>query len=458
MKVKKNVLFSLKPTIFFVAMVLISVSCKKENNTTRQISYWTSNNGGEITFAKWAVNRWNSLNATSPVHFQPIPEGQSSEEILLAAVVAGTTPDIYSNIWQGLVEFYSSSGILVALDTLKGFKEFINERCDSSTIAEITSTDGHIYQIPWKINPIMTIFNKKTLKQMGFDSFPSTYNDYLKVAALYKKDNNNDGHADQWFGNTSMKLAWYQRLFNFYPLYLAASGGKPLIKDNKANFNNKYAIDVMTFLQTLYRENYFSRQVESAGQDLFIAERYASKWTGPWEIEYLEKFKREGFEYDFCPMPVPQDHTGPIYTYCDPKNVVIFKTCKNPQLAFDFIQNMMDPGGDLEFLKLTNQLPRRKNIDSIGMFKSYFDVNPKMKTFASQAKHVRGSDISESMIEIFDIISQEYEACVIYQKKTPHQAITDAEYAVNLILKTEGINKEKRKVNLLNSNSQDETK
>ena len=51
-----------------------------------------------------------SENTANKVFFQHIPEGQSSEEILLAAVVAGTTPDIYSNIWQGLVDFYSQSG------------------------------------------------------------------------------------------------------------------------------------------------------------------------------------------------------------------------------------------------------------------------------------------------------------------------------------------------------------
>jgi multiple sugar transport system substrate-binding protein len=241
-----------------------------------------------------------------------------------------------------------------------------------------------------------------------------------------------------------MKLAWYQRLFNFYPLYLAASGGQPLIKDNKAAFNNKYAIEVMSFLQQLYKENYFSRQVESAGQDLFIAERYASKWTGPWEIEYLEKFKKKGFEYDFCPMPVPDGHVGPKYTYCDPKSVVIFKTCKQPQKAFDFIKKMMDTEGDFQFLQMTNQLPRRKGIDTIPIFKTYFLSNPKMKVFAAQAKYIRGSDVSESMIEVFDIISQEYEACVIYQKKSPQQAIEDAERAINVLLKTEAMSKKKR--------------
>lgn len=436
-------------------MISTSWSCvPKDNHQKDDLVYWTSNNGGEIKYAAWAVERWNRDEKNTQVHSQPIPEGQSSEEILLAAVVAGTTPDIYSNIWQGLVEFYSSSGILVALDTLKGFDAFIHERCDSATIAEITSIDGHIYQVPWKINPIMTIYNKAILKSQGLEKFPATYSSYLAAASKYKKDYNGDGHADQWFGNTSMKLAWYQRLFNFYPLYLAASSGRPLIKNNKAAFNNEYAVEVMDFLQKLYRSNYYSRQVESAGQDLFIAERYASKWTGPWEIEYLEKFKNNNFEYDFCAMPVPDNHDGPVYTYCDPKSMVIFKTCRQPQKAFDFIKKMMDEQGDFEFLKTTNQLPRRKSMETLPQFKDYFESHPQMKLFADQAKYVRGSDVSESMIEVFDILSQEYEACVIYQKKSPTQAIDDAEKAVNVLLDAVTVNRSKKMNNAQNAPKQ----
>lgn len=421
--------------LYLLGATLLFASCQKENSDNRHaIEYWSSNNGGEIKFAQWSVDRWNADHPDSPVKYQPVPEGQSSEEIILAAVVAKTTPDIYSNIWQGLVEFYSQSGILVPLDTLDGFMEFIQSRCDSLTIREITSSDGHIYQVPWKINPIMTIYNRRIMKEMGLDSIPVTYSAYLQAAENFKKDTDGDGYVDQWFGNTSVKLAWYQRLFNFYPLYLAASGGKPLVKDGRANFNNEYAVEAFRFLQTLYRNNYFSRQVESAGQDLFVAEKYATKWTGPWEIEYLEKYKREGFTYDFGPIPVPDGHQGPVYTYCDPKSMVIFNTCKNPQLAFEFIKTMLSEDGDLQFLQTTNQLPRRKDLELKPAFQAFFAQNPKLQVFARQAKHVKGADNCEVLIEVFDILSQEYEACVLYQTKTPEKAVADAERAVNVLL------------------------
>ncbi|MBK8492073.1 MAG: extracellular solute-binding protein [Saprospirales bacterium] len=425
-----------RTTFLFLFFSWAFTSCSKDRvNRDNELLYWSSNNGGEIQFSNWAVDRWNSAHPDNLLKYQPVPEGQSSEEIILAAVVAKTTPDIYSNIWQGTVEFYSTAGILVALDTLEGFIDFIQQRCDPATILEITSGDGHIYQVPWKINPIMTIYNKRLLAEMGLDTLPQTYAAYMDAAKRFKKDTDGDGYVDQWFGNTSVKLAWYQRLFNFYPLYLAASGGMPLIKDNRANFNNEYAIGAFRFLQELYRENYFSKQDQSAGQDLFVAEKYATKFTGPWEIQYLDRFKREGFEYGFYPMPVPDDHEGPIYTYCDPKSIVIFNTCSNPQLAFEFVKTMVSEEGDLEFLRTTNQLPRRKGLDSIPDFQAFFSQNPQLQVFAQQAKHVKGVDNCEVLTEVFDIISQEYEACVLYQIKTPEEAIADAERAVNVLLR-----------------------
>jgi multiple sugar transport system substrate-binding protein len=398
------------------------------------MEYWSSNNGGEIAFSQWAVDRWNRRHPDQPVKYQPVPEGQSSEEIILAAVVAGTAPDIYANMWQGLVEFYSQSGVLVPLDTLDGFLDFLRQRCDEETIREVTASDGHIYQVPWKMNPFMTIYNVRLLQSLGLDSFPATYPEFLAAAERFGRDTDRDGYVDQWFGNTSVKLAWYQRLFNFYPLYLAASGGMPLVRDGRAQFNNPHGVGVFRFLQELYRRNYFSKQSESAGQDLFIAGRYASKWTGPWEIEYLEKFRRPGFEYDFAPMPVPAGHTGPVYTYCDPKNIVIFHTCRRPQAAWDFIRTLIDEEGDRQFLALARQLPRRQGLDSLPAFRSFFEENPRMRAFAKQARHVRGGDNCESMVEVLDILSQEYEACVLYGIKSPEAALADAERAVNIRL------------------------
>jgi multiple sugar transport system substrate-binding protein len=221
----------LEKYFLFGFLLLFSLSCsEKRNRDTHSVIYWSSNNTEEIEFAEFVVEAWNKQNPEQKIFFQPVPEGQSSEEIILAAVVGETTPDIYSNMWQGDVESYADAGALFALDTLDGFMELIKERCDTSVIKEIESPDGHIYQVPWKINPIMLLYNEKLIESVELEKPPSTYREFNEAGRKLSKDKNGDGYVDQWFGYSEVIVTWWQRLFDFYPLYIAASNGAPLVE------------------------------------------------------------------------------------------------------------------------------------------------------------------------------------------------------------------------------------
>jgi multiple sugar transport system substrate-binding protein len=271
-------------------------------------------------------------------------------------------------------------------------------------------------------------------KSFGWDTPPRTYSDFFKAAAEIKESGFVKGYQTKWIGYSEVIVTWWQRLFDFYPLYLAASGGGSLIKDNKVVFNNKYAVSTFQFLKTLYDNNYFPRERLSSRQDPFLSSDIAIRFTGPWEIVHAEKFKPKGFEYSFAPLPVPDDQKNTAYTYGDTKNIVMFTTCKNRLASWEFIKEMISEKGDYLLLKTTNQLPRRKDLTTNPLFLNYLNNNPKMKPFAEQSKYVKGPDSCPVLKEVFDAISQEYEACVIYGKKSPRQAVNDAAKAAEIIL------------------------
>jgi multiple sugar transport system substrate-binding protein len=131
---------------------------------------------------------------------------------------------------------------------------------------------------------------------------------------------------------------------------------------------------------------------------------------------------------------VPDDHQGPVYTYADPKNIVMFNTCSNPQKAWEFIQTIVNRNGDLQLLEITGQLPRRKDLQTDPYYQNFFTKSPMLMTFAKQLPFVKGVDNCEVIVEVLDIISQEYEACVVYGKKTPEKAVEAAAAAVNVLL------------------------
>ena len=425
-------MFHLRYVVFLLIFFILN-SCNSHNKKNDQLLFWCSNNPREINFCTQQTNEWNSQHSIDAIHIQPVPEGQSSEEVILAAVVGKTTPDIYANMWQGNVEMYARSGSLIALDTLKGFMQFMQERCDSSVIKEITSADGHIYQVPWKVNPFMTIYNKNLFFDNQINNQPKTYSAYLQDAQTFKMSTGKKG-TQKWFGYTAVKEIWYERLFSFYPFYLAASNGAPLIKNNKAAFNNKYAIEVFRFLQTLYANEYFTRENLQSQNDPFVSERIATTFTGPWETDFLLNMPDRNFGFDYFPIPVPDGHKGPVYTYADPKNIVVFSTCRHPQKAWDFIKTLIDKQGDLKLLTLTGELPERKNIVTDSFYADFLKNNPLLIPFAQQVAFAKGIDNCDVIVEVLDIISQEYAACVIYGKKTPEKAVTDAANAVNVLL------------------------
>lgn len=416
----------LDKVIVFSFFILFLLSCRNHDEEASSLVFWSSNNAEEVEFTRSYIDQWNKSGLGKPVLSQPVPEGQSSEEVILAAVVGKTTPDIYANMWQGDVEDFAQSGVLIALDTLDGFLDFMYERCDSSVIREITSQNGHIYQVPWKVNPIMLMYNPKLFAETGITEVPRDYESYLEAGAkLLEKD--------LMLGISETHAIWWQRFFNFLPLYYAASGGAPLVKNGKAIFNNEHGIGVFTFLQKLYSRGYFPREQLKGQSDPFLSSRVASTFTGSWTVEYNERFKPPGFEFEFHAVPVPDTSVSPIYSYGDPKNIVIFNTCTDPQMAWQFLKTMLTAEADKDFLELSGQFPRRKDLNTNPLFMNYLQTHPRVVPFAKQAMHVRGIDNHQYMKEVLDLISQEYEACVVFGRKDPREAINDAAKAVDLL-------------------------
>ncbi|NQT27288.1 extracellular solute-binding protein [candidate division KSB1 bacterium] len=416
-------------------MVILFGACQSErkDSGSGKMVYWSSNNQDEINLAREVVAEWNALHPEIQVKHQPVPEGESSEEVILAAVVGKTTPDIYSNMWPGDVASYVRAGQLVNFDQFSNFDSVTSERFSPGDIEQSRSKNGHVYQILWKTNPVMLIFNTKMFGNAGVHE-PRTYTEYLEAGKRISRDTDGDGYVDRWVGITDIRARWRDRLFDFYPLYIAASGGKTLIENGEVTFDNKFAVGVFQFYRDIYKNDYFPKEIATGRRDFFLNELAGSRVVGPWEVMHTEKFKPEGFQYDFIHVPVPCGTREPIYTYGDLKGIVVFKNSKYPRHAWEFIQFMINRKNDLRLLELATQLPLRQNILEDTLYQNYFDNNPKMVKFAHQAKYIRNVDESPTLKEVFDAISQEFEACVVYGAKTPEQAVHDAAVRSKLVL------------------------
>ena len=139
-------------------------------------------------------------------------------------------------------------------------------------------------------------------------------------------------------------------------------------------------------------------------------------------------------KFTVAPLPVPDDHKGPVYTYGDFKNISIFSNTEHPREAWEFVKFLVTAGHDLALLQIANQIPIRGDLLTNPLFAEYFRQNPLMVSFAKQAPYTRGMDAVPDLKEIFDELSQEYEACAVYGKKTPAEAVHDAAVRANVIM------------------------
>ena len=412
-------------------IILFSISgCSQERPSIGQASdaveltYWPAPNAQEVQLADSLVRVWNRLHPGVRVRMQPIPVSQSTEEVLLAAIAGNTTPDVCSNIWPGALHDYTRAGGLIPFDRLADFDSIITSRVPRDLLETFRSTDGHYYQLPWKTNPVMMFYNERLFREVGVATPPRTYSEYYEAGGKVTRDIDGDGRIDVWMGERDIRPIWWQRLFDFFPFYIAASGGKTLFKNGEPSFNDADAVDVLGFFRECYGRGLFPRTFFQGG-DPFLLEKKATNFSGPWEVAHIQKFAPH-IKYGIAPLPVPDGHTGQVYTSGDFKNISIFANTKHPREAWEFVKFLVTAQHDLLLMEICDQVPVRSDLLNNPLFADYFRRKPVMVKFAEQAVYSRAVDSAPDLKEIFDAIAQEYEMCAIYGQKSPEQAVRDA--------------------------------
>ncbi|MGC8596117.1 MAG: extracellular solute-binding protein [Candidatus Kryptoniota bacterium] len=423
--------------ISLVVLVITVWSCGSKtehtlNNQRVVITYWAAPNQQEMMLASQLVSEWNKNNPDIYVRLQALPANQSTEEVLMAAIAAKTTPDVCSNIWPGTVPEYVRANALVRLSQFSDFDSLVNSRIGWDRMAQFRSADSQYYQIPWKTNPVMMIYNKNIFRAAGIKEPPHTYSDFLYDARKLTFDSNGDGVKDHWMGYRDIRPIWWQRYFDFFTFYCAASHGHPIVSNDEVNADTAAIEKVYDFFQKCFSNQYFPRTTFQ--YDPFIAGVVATEFVGPWTISYIQQNFPDRINYGIAPVPVPDSAGGPVYTYGDHKSIVIFSTTRHPEKSWRFVKYLLSVKADLNLLEIASQIPVRKDILEESQFKKFFNKNKLMKIFAEQSTYAKEVDQSYDQKEIFDSIAQEFEKCSVYGKETPGDAAKNLLKRIKLII------------------------
>jgi multiple sugar transport system substrate-binding protein len=386
------------------------------STTTGPIKIWYSNNPQEVAWGKQAVAAWNAAHSDQTITAEEIPAGKSSEEVIGAAITAGTEPCLIYNTSPAAVPQFQKQGGLVDLNSLSDGASYIEGRT-GDLAKQYQSSDGHYYQLPWKSNPVMIFFNKKIFTKAGIDTSRPPLGTYAEFLATAKKLVSSK--AAKYAIYPAPSSEFYQSWFDFYPLYAAETGGKQLVVDKKASFNSPEGQAVAAFWKQLYTEKLAG--TETYNGDSFGDGVAAMAVVGPWAISNYKG------KVDWGVVPVPTSKPTPadkIHTFSDAKNVAMYASCKNRGTAWEFTKFSTSKDQDSQLLTLTGQMPLRANLPAT--YPDYFAKNPGYKLFADQAaRTVEVPNVANS-VQIWQTFRDAWSSSVIFGKTDPKTALSGA--------------------------------
>lgn len=380
------------------------------------IKIWLSNNPEEIAWGEAMVEAWNAENPEEEITAQEIPAGQSSEEVIAAAITAGNAPCLVFNTSPAAVPQFQKQGGLVALDGFEGGAAYIEERTGENA-AQYQSSDGQYYQIPWKSNPVMIFYNKDLMKKAGVDPENpplATHEEFLETSRTIV--DSGAAQAAIWPAPTS---EFFQSWFDFYPLYAAETGGKQLVEDGEATFDSEEGQTVADFWATMYEEGL--AQKETYNGDSFGDQKSAMSIVGPWAISVYG----EAVNWGAAPVPT-SDGIGAeaTYTFSDAKNIGLYSACENQATAFDVLKHATSEEQDGQLLELTGQMPLRQDLPAT--YPEYFEEKPEYQVFADQASRTVEVPNVPNSIEIWQAFRDAYSSSVIFGEIPTDEALGDA--------------------------------
>ncbi|MDP9204540.1 MAG: sugar ABC transporter substrate-binding protein [Gemmatimonadota bacterium] len=390
------------------------------------LTYWPAANPDETRLAMRLTAQWNAENPDVQVRAQPLPAGRSSEEVLLAAIVAKATPDVSSNVSSALLARLVRAGGVVRLDNRVATSARLRERTNSAMLASLRLPDGGVYAFPWKTNPEMLMYNVDMFKAAGIEP-PRTHTELLDAWHKLARDTDGDGRLDRWAMWATLKTSWYERFYDFYPLYLASSGGTTIVNNGKIVFENGAAVSALELLRRGFAEGVLPKSNFALGRDPFMDGTVAMKIIGPWFLKELNERKIPGLHYDVTPVPAADGSTsGDSFAFADLRSIAIFSTTRHPDAAARFVAYLTSPAADRLLIDEASQLPYRRGLASDPRFTVVLAKWPTLSTYAKYVERSRDIDLDPDVVEIFDLLSEAYEESAIYQTASVSDALKKA--------------------------------
>jgi len=391
---------------------------KKEEES---ITVWAM--GAEGMRIAEIARRFEQANPGVRVITQAIP-WEAAHEKLITSVVGEIPPDVSQLGTTWMAEF-QAMGALAPLD------EFI---CQSQIISgdkffpgswETNLVNGIVYGIPWYVDTRVIFYRKDLLKEAGFDHPPRTWEELERMGKKLIKDRDGDGKVDQY------GMALPVKDWNILSMFIWENGGNIITPDNsKPDVESEATREAFEFYLRLFQEKIVPT-TEAVDVDLFHAFRtgfYPIFISGPWMIELTRNELGKEYEgrWDVAMMPRKKFPTS----FVGGCNLVIFRDSKHKDIAWKFIEFMSQPEIQVEWYKMTTDLPAVKS----AWQDRFFRDKPMLRVFGEQLNYTKSPPNIPEWEQIADAMQRRMEELIL-GKMNMSQALGKLSLDINEILR-----------------------
>lgn len=312
--------------------------------------------------------------------------GNGLDKIVIA-MANGRAPDIceLGSTWMGR---FMAEGVLVDLT------DKVSDLKPDYLMWEPATFEGRLYGMPWLVSTRVMFFNRELFKKAGLnpDQGPTTWQELIDAARLI----HNPGLGISGFGmNAGEGHILYKK---FMPL-VWGNHGRILDENGAFVLDSPQTREALEFYIKLKEYSYCEKQ--DLLDEAFKNGRLGLAISGSWNFARYP-IDAPNLDFGVALMPKPAADRGFSTSFQGGQVLVLFKNCRNPDVAAEFIRFLTSARNTLPISReALVSFPAHKDAYSDPMFTS----DPRLGVFVEQMKTAVHPPVHRQWIDLEKIIN-----------------------------------------------------
>lgn len=332
---------------------------------------------------------------------------------LMVAAVDGRGPELFVIHASTLPRMHRAGFLANVKDLYDGPSGIPSNDFDEYVLKQVRFGDEYV-GIPLDIHPQGLYGNSAQLKAVGSvdaqgnPKLPTTKAEFMDLCKKLQKDNDGDGHPDNWGYALSM---WRNNFMSLIPQF----DGRYLDENGRADLENPGNVAALTFMQDLILQKLVPPPENGLGWVGYRQQKVAMVWEGVYMLGDLQRLN--DMPYVGAPIPTIGKHPGTLadsHVLCIRKDISPEKRAAVEKFVQFLSRNSVRWAG-------AGQVPARKSVRASAEFQKL----PVQLAFSKQIPYMmyppRTTVLFEMQLEI-DLAVEK----VLRGRATPQEALHTA--------------------------------